>query len=141
MNKFFVADNVYEDRMAICKECPHYFKLTGQCKKCLCFMKIKTRLATMACPIKKWNKTRDVEPLKVIPEDILNEVFEVYPYIKSGKAKNKEAKAKMIELYNVIYGTNYGTGTNCSTCLSTCLNGIREVYNKHKKPDNKFYEI
>ena len=133
MNKFFVTDNVYKDRMAICKECPYYFKLTGQCKKCLCFMKVKTRLAPKACPIKKWDKTTEIETPEDIPLELLEEVFAVYPHVKSGRAKDHEAKAKMIELYNVIHGTNYETGTNCSSCLSTCLNGIKDIYQKHKK--------
>ena len=133
MNRFFVPDNVYEDRMAICKECPHYFNLTGQCKKCLCFVKVKTRLAPMACPIKKWDKTTEIETPEDIPKEILEEVFAVYPDVYTGKAKNHKAKAKMIELYNVIHGTNYSIGTSCSSCLSTCLNGIRDIYHKYKK--------
>ena len=32
MIKFFVKDEVYKDRLAICKSCEYYFSLTGQCK-------------------------------------------------------------------------------------------------------------
>ena len=57
MNRFFVPDEIYKDRMAICKECVYYSKPLGQCKRCLCFMKIKARIAPMECPQKYWGKT------------------------------------------------------------------------------------
>jgi hypothetical protein len=133
MNRFFTSQEVYEDRIAICKECTHYFKLTGQCKKCLCFMKVKARIAPMSCPIKKWDKTREIEIPKELPKEIIEEVLAVYPDIKTGKAKDQESKKKTIELWNTITGSNYNTGTNCSSCLSDCLNGIRGIYNKYKK--------
>ena len=50
MNRFFTTDEVYKDRLDICRSCIYYFKPTGQCKRCLCFMKVKARLAPMACP-------------------------------------------------------------------------------------------
>ena len=55
MNRFFTSDEIYNERLAICKECIYYYKPTGQCKRCLCFMKIKARIAPMACPEKYWN--------------------------------------------------------------------------------------
>ena len=42
------------DRMKICLQCEHFLKLTKQCKKCGCFMIIKTRLPNATCPIGKW---------------------------------------------------------------------------------------
>lgn len=42
------------ERMAICKECPELIKLTRQCKKCGCFMEIKTKLQAAKCPLGKW---------------------------------------------------------------------------------------
>ena len=41
MNKFFVPDEIYKDRIAICKSCVYYKKLLGNCSVCKCFMKIK----------------------------------------------------------------------------------------------------
>tara|TARA_R100001443_G_scaffold76563_2_gene84018 strand:+ start:13356 stop:13757 length:402 start_codon:yes stop_codon:yes gene_type:complete len=131
MNKFFTSDEVYNDRLAICKECIYYYKPTGQCKRCLCFMKIKARIAPMACPEKYWNKTTTIEVPKGLPEELIEEVIKVYPDIKNGRAKNQEVKRKAIELYNTIYATNYSTGTNCSSCLSSVLNGIKDIYNKY----------
>jgi hypothetical protein len=43
-----------EERFSICKACPELIKLTTQCKKCGCFMKVKTKLDLATCPIGKW---------------------------------------------------------------------------------------
>jgi hypothetical protein len=42
-------------RFAICQSCPELIKLTGQCKKCGCFMAAKTKLEKATCPIGKWD--------------------------------------------------------------------------------------
>jgi hypothetical protein len=131
MNKFFVPDEIYKDRMAICKSCDHYFRFTGNCIKCGCFVKVKSRISVMSCPIKKWNKTTEVETPKDLPQEIIDEILDVWKDLKTGRAKNQAAKKKMIELYNTIYNTNYGTGTSCGSCLSTCFDGIKKLYNKY----------
>jgi hypothetical protein len=41
-------------RFEICKACPELIKLTTQCKKCGCIMKLKTKLGQAVCPIGKW---------------------------------------------------------------------------------------
>ena len=135
MNKFFVPNEVYEDRIAICKECTHYFRLTGNCLKCGCFVKVKSRISVMSCPINKWTKTTEVELPKELPKEIVEEVLAVYPDVKSGRAKNQEVKKKMIELYNTIFGTSYKASTSCSSCLSSCLEGIRNIYYEYYKGD------
>jgi hypothetical protein len=43
-----------EERFSICKACPELIKLTTQCKKCGCFMKVKTKLDLATCPIGRW---------------------------------------------------------------------------------------
>jgi hypothetical protein len=45
-----VADARYE----ICKACPELINLTKQCKKCGCFMALKTKVNNVTCPIGKW---------------------------------------------------------------------------------------
>ena len=42
------------DKMKICIQCEDFIKLTKQCKKCGCFMPIKTRIPGMKCPANKW---------------------------------------------------------------------------------------
>ena len=133
MNKFFVPNNVYEDRIAICKECTYYFKLTGQCKKCLCFMKVKARIAPMECPMQYWGKSQVTKIPKELPKEIVEEVLTLWKDLKTGRAKDHKAKKKMIELYNTITNSNYSTGTNCGSCISTCFDGIKKIYNEYSK--------
>ena len=131
MNKFFTSKEVYEERISICKACVYYFKPSGQCKRCLCFMKVKARISTQECPQKYWLKTNKVEILDDIPEEIIEEIKKLMPDLKRGKAKNQTAKKKMIELYNTIHNTKYSVGTNCSSCIVTCYDGIKNIYNKY----------
>ena len=133
MNKFFVPNEVYEDRLAICKECIYYFKPTGTCKDCGCFMKLKARLAPMECSQKKWQKTTKIETPDDLPQEIIDEVLKVWKDLKTGKAKDQVAKKKMIEIYNVIHMTNYSTTTNCGSCISTCFDGIKNLYKKYSQ--------
>ena len=133
MNKFFVSNNIYEDRIAICKSCVYYFKPTGSCKVCKCFMKIKARLAPMACPKKYWDKTTEVQTPEDLPQEMIDEILDIWQYLKTGKARDVEVKKRMIETYNAIYMTNYSPGTNCGSCLSTCFDGIKKLYKKYSE--------
>jgi hypothetical protein len=132
MNKFFTSQEVYEDRIALCKDCVYYFKLTGQCKRCLCFMKIKARLAPMECPQGYWQKTTTIESPDDLPQELINEVLDIWPDLKTGRAKNVEVKKRMIELYNTIHMTSYKNNTNCGSYLSACYSGIKKLYKKYK---------
>jgi len=49
-----VSDDVQKERMDTCVSCEHFFKITRQCKKCACFMDIKTTLQNAQCPLNKW---------------------------------------------------------------------------------------
>lgn len=42
-----------ERRMRICRECPELLKL-DRCKRCGCFMRIKTQIPAARCPLLKW---------------------------------------------------------------------------------------
>tara|TARA_R110000744_G_scaffold319857_1_gene426105 strand:- start:391 stop:795 length:405 start_codon:yes stop_codon:yes gene_type:complete len=132
MNKFFATNEVYEDRMAICRACVYYSKVLGNCTVCKCFMKIKSRIASQSCPQKYWDKTSEViKAPDDLPDEIIAEILDVWQHLNTGRAKNLEAKKKMITLYNVIHNTNYSVGTSCGSCLSTCYDGIRTLYNKY----------
>ena len=48
------SDVEIEKRISICESCEFYIKSTTNCKKCGCFMKIKTKFKAMSCPIQKW---------------------------------------------------------------------------------------
>jgi hypothetical protein len=134
MNKFFVPNEVYKDRMAICKECVYYSKTLGNCTVCKCFMKIKARIAPMECPQKYWAKTSEViKAPDDLPKEIIDVILVLWKDLKTGRAKNVEAKKKMIETYNTIYNTNYQTHTSCGSCLSTCYDGIKKLYIKYSE--------
>lgn len=47
-------EDIIASRLEICKTCEFYRARTNQCRKCGCFMKLKTRLEHARCPIGKW---------------------------------------------------------------------------------------
>lgn len=47
-------DSKASNRYDICLKCPELIKVTKQCKKCGCFMALKTKLEKAECPIGKW---------------------------------------------------------------------------------------
>ena len=53
-NTEYAEESVANDRLSICQSCPELISLTSQCKKCGCFMKLKTKLLNATCPLEKW---------------------------------------------------------------------------------------
>ena len=96
-------------------------------------MKIKARIAPMECPQGYWQKTREMETPADLPQEIIDEILDMWKDLKTGRAKNVAAKKRMIETYNTIYHTSYGVGTNCGSCLSTCYDGIKKLYKKYSE--------
>lgn len=43
-----------EERMEICKQCVWFREVLKTCKKCGCFMPIKTKFKSSKCPIRRW---------------------------------------------------------------------------------------
>lgn len=43
-----------ESRLKICNECEWFNKRLTKCRKCGCFMKLKTTLLEAKCPIERW---------------------------------------------------------------------------------------
>lgn len=43
-----------EERLAICNTCPALNKRIMKCKKCGCYMRLKSTLQLAKCPIGKW---------------------------------------------------------------------------------------
>ena len=43
-----------EQRLVICNSCPWFNKRLVKCRKCGCYMKLKTTLKLAQCPIGKW---------------------------------------------------------------------------------------
>lgn len=49
-----ISEEDADKRYSICLSCEELISLTKQCKKCGCFMNIKTRLEGAKCPLEKW---------------------------------------------------------------------------------------
>jgi len=133
MSSFFVSKEIKRERLDYCRECQFYFKPTGSCKKCGCFMRIKASISVMECPIGIWKKTGQTQAKTDLPLYLIDEAKEIWEGIKTGTALNHEYKKRAITLYNVIYNTGYNIGTSCSSCLNTVREGIKKIANE-KKP-------
>jgi hypothetical protein len=53
-NTGWVEEDIAKERFEICKACPELVKVTKTCKKCGCFMAVKTKIQGATCPIGKW---------------------------------------------------------------------------------------
>jgi hypothetical protein len=49
-----IDETFARERMDICKACPELIPIVDQCKKCGCFMELKTKLEAAKCPLGKW---------------------------------------------------------------------------------------
>lgn len=49
-----VVPELAQKRLAICLNCKELFRLTGNCKKCGCFVREKVKYKTERCPLGKW---------------------------------------------------------------------------------------
>jgi hypothetical protein len=47
-------EDLVNSRLKICRGCEFFRPKTETCRKCGCFMKLKTLLANAKCPIDKW---------------------------------------------------------------------------------------
>lgn len=54
-----ISDDIYQERIDICKSCEQFVEWSSQCKVCGCIMKLKARLAGRDCPEGKWLSTID----------------------------------------------------------------------------------
>lgn len=59
-NTAYVEESVSQKRLDICNSCPEFFTPTKQCKKCGCFMALKTKLQDAECPLGKWGIEKNV---------------------------------------------------------------------------------
>jgi len=53
-SKYVEDEELGKTILEICKCCPELIQLTTTCKKCGCFMAVKTKLKASTCPIGKW---------------------------------------------------------------------------------------
>jgi len=52
----FVPDEVEKVRIEACRACPSWSKQTNRCTECGCQMKVKAKLTSSECPLKKWGR-------------------------------------------------------------------------------------
>lgn len=68
-----VNENVKEERLSVCRECPAYDASQKRCKECGCFLEHKAKFAVDSCPLGKWRSLDtkvDVEQIEVKEEDL-----------------------------------------------------------------------
>ena len=53
-NAKYADKKISEYRLKVCLDCPQLIPFTKQCKKCGCFMSVKTKLENASCPLGKW---------------------------------------------------------------------------------------
>lgn len=46
--------DLIEYRLNICNTCPFFNKRLAKCKKCGCFMRLKSTLKQASCPVGNW---------------------------------------------------------------------------------------
>ena len=70
-----VNNDVYVERINICKSCPKYLELTNECAECGCYIPMKAKIILDSCPLGKWKESDESwESLfEKIVEDIDNE--------------------------------------------------------------------
>tara|TARA_B100001094_G_C18060399_1_gene734756 strand:- start:384 stop:674 length:291 start_codon:yes stop_codon:yes gene_type:complete len=92
-------------------------------------MKVKARLSGMGCADtpKRWEKEKEVEEVKNIPVELIKEAKDLWPFIKTGVAVNRDYKHQMVDLYNTIYGTNHSRNTGCAPCANGIWKGIKKI--------------
>jgi|TARA_R110002049_G_scaffold2674_2_gene19949 hypothetical protein len=130
MSKFFVNKETYKERLDICKGCTEYFKPSGNCKVCGCFMRIKASISVMECPKQYWLATQEYEAPEEIPTHLKKEIKEVWGLIEHGQVKDIKTKQRLIELYNTINDTTYSVKTNCSSCLNSIYKFMQDIIKK-----------
>ena len=52
--KNHVDKEISDKRMLECYSCDQLIPITNQCKTCLCFMNLKTKIINASCPLGKW---------------------------------------------------------------------------------------
>ena len=42
------------ERIKMCEDCEFFAPMTRQCRRCMCFMDLKTKMLNARCPLDKW---------------------------------------------------------------------------------------
>jgi hypothetical protein len=81
-----VSADETEKRLSICQQCEFFRTSDGTCSQCGCFIRLKAKLATEACPLEKWEAQEKIpepeEPVVLDGRSVLTaelELREVLP--------------------------------------------------------------
>tara|TARA_R110000803_G_C11790401_1_gene297952 strand:+ start:283 stop:507 length:225 start_codon:yes stop_codon:yes gene_type:complete len=74
-----------------------------------------------------------MEKMRELTKEEVLELDSVWLLIKTGRAPDKDAKAKAINLWNKIAGTNFKANSSCQSCLGTVFYGLGGLYNEYFK--------
>ena len=55
----FASDEIYAERINICKSCDKYIELENQCAECGCYIPMKAKIILDSCPLEKWTANSD----------------------------------------------------------------------------------
>lgn len=53
-----VTSDIQAQRMSVCESCEYLYTPTTTCKKCGCFMSVKTWISMSSCPLNKWQAVK-----------------------------------------------------------------------------------
>ena len=51
----FVSDEIYAERVKICRSCEKINELENTCRECGCYIPAKAKVILDSCPLKKWD--------------------------------------------------------------------------------------
>ena len=55
----FASDEIYAERIGICKSCDKYRELENECAECGCYIPMKAKIILDSCPLEKWTANSD----------------------------------------------------------------------------------
>jgi len=50
----FVTEDVYKERISMCRGCDKYDEMENKCIECGCYIPAKARVVLDSCPLEKW---------------------------------------------------------------------------------------
>ena len=70
----FVSDEVYKERVEICKSCIKFAELENMCTECGCYIPAKAKIILDSCPLNKWgvDKSSWEEKFEQITQELDN---------------------------------------------------------------------
>ena len=55
----FASDEIYKERLSICKTCDKYKELENECAECGCYIPMKAKIVLDSCPLEKWTANNE----------------------------------------------------------------------------------